>query len=280
MNDLLSIAELANNVLYNQTKYFTDKKIINSIFDFTSNNYNKQSIITRLTIIDSYYSTQMNKRYYGIEDIADKICETLSENENDAKNYFIAFAKDPKKGKVDDLFSNKNFGIHKNGNDAGRAVSLLSKYAYYQTKYEFPIYDSLAINIYPLMMKKHFPDVKIIFSKYDIEINQFIEHINKLNMLSGINNYDKLDNLLWLSGKILAGNFSLVFKEKNKYKIFAKKVEKDAPKIKILKNGKTKELSFSEQMIDYVRVNDNNLVDIIEDIKLREFVNYALTLNH
>ncbi len=214
MTKLFKVAGLANQVLHNQTKYFTDKKIVNEIFDFTSSKYSPQAIISRLTIIDSYYSTQMNKRYYGIEDIADKIWEISPENEDEVIRCFVDFAKNHQNGRVYDLFFHKNYGIHKNGVDAGIAISLISKYAYYQTKFEFPIYDRLTKEVYPLIVKKYFPEYINNYSIDSKDIIQFIKSINKLNELSEIKNYDRLDNLLWLSGKILNGNFSLVFKEK------------------------------------------------------------------
>jgi hypothetical protein len=37
--------------------------------------------------------------------------------------------------------------------------------------------------------------------------------MNTLNKASEINDFDKLDNLLWLVGKILKGNFSLILNE-------------------------------------------------------------------
>jgi len=278
MTKLPDIAELANQVLHSQTKYFTDKKIIGEIFDLTSRTYSPQSIISRLTIIDSYYSTQMNKRYYGIEDIANKIWEVSPENENEVKQCFLNFAKNLQNKNIQALFG-KKYGIHKNGTDAGGAISLISKYAYYQTGFEFPIYDRLAKIVYPLIMKKYFPDKTIELSIRSTDIILFIKSINQLNELSKINNYDKLDNLLWLSGKILDGNFSLVFKKKETYSLFAKEVEKKTSKTIKLINGEIKHLDFSERMIGYIKENKLILNEIIKDKKLKEFIEFALCLN-
>ena len=279
MTKLSDIAELANQVLHNQTKYFTDKKIIEEIFDFTSRTYSPQAIISRLTIIDSYYSTQMNKRYYGIEDIANKIWEISPENENEVKRCFLDFAKNLQNEEIQRLFLHKNYGIHKNGTDAGMAISLISKYAYYQTGFEFPIYDRLAKIVYPLIMKKYFPDKTIELSIYSTDIILFIKSINQLNKLSEIYHYDRLDNLLWLSGKILDGNFSLVFKEKETYRLFAKDVEKNASKTIKLINGEIKYLKFSERMLGYIKEKKLILNEIIKDEKLKEFIEFALSLN-
>lgn len=67
-NTLVKYSSLANKILNNETRYKTNKAIISEVF--TMNNPNKVQF--RLTVIDSYYSTQMSKRLYGIEDIANE----------------------------------------------------------------------------------------------------------------------------------------------------------------------------------------------------------------
>src|SRR5690606_32084798 len=109
-------------------------------------------VILRLTVIDSYYSTQMNKRIFGIEDIANKIEEFKTDDF--LKKQCEIFLDNPTKSNSDisRLFEDK-FGIHKNGNESGQAASLISKYLYFLMDYKFPIFDSLAIESYKTLIK-------------------------------------------------------------------------------------------------------------------------------
>ena len=122
--------------------YSLGKLAIQKVFEAT-NTYSIEDILARLTIIDSMYSTQMNRRYYGLEELAEVLTE-INKKQN-LTEAFLAFlkAKDLSRfqirGKATDLFTEK-YGIGKNGEDKGLAVSLISKYAYFETRYQFPIY--------------------------------------------------------------------------------------------------------------------------------------------
>ena len=160
-------AELAYNILHKQTKYANDKQIIKDIFDKTSgNNYNEQAIVTRLTIIDRLYSTQMYLRYYGIEELAQSIFD-LGENEDEVREGFISFSKEPQNKNfesIKNLFKRK-YGIEKNGKATKRAISLITKYAYFQTGYAFPIHDSHVLKMYVEINEYFFPTIpKIVES--------------------------------------------------------------------------------------------------------------------
>ena len=72
MNNLIHYSNLAQTILNQETRYQANKKIIQDIFKTTSVLF-KDTIQFRLTVIDSYYSTQMSKRLYGIEDIAKEL---------------------------------------------------------------------------------------------------------------------------------------------------------------------------------------------------------------
>jgi hypothetical protein len=275
---LIDKANLADRILHNNTKYFTDKEIIKGIFDDTQETYSLQSIIFRLTIIDSYYSTQMSKRYFGIEDIAKSIWRTSINEEITIRDYFLNFAADLQNKDIYKLFNHKTYGIHKDGTNAGRATSLISKYAYYQTGYNFPIYDSLAKKIYPLILKKYFPTITKKGNVKSDNIIEYITSINQLKQLSGIANYDRLDNLLWLSGKILSGNFSLLFKEKEEYKSFAHEVEKHTNQTFQSQKGKQIKYNFSDRIFQFISGNNHKLKKIIINADLCEFIEFALNL--
>lgn len=70
--ELSLYADIAYNILNNDTDYLKSKNIISIIFTKKWGN-RVDTIKFRLTIIDNFYSTQMNKRFFGIDDIADKL---------------------------------------------------------------------------------------------------------------------------------------------------------------------------------------------------------------
>ncbi|MHB8581481.1 MAG: hypothetical protein ACYDA4_16680 [Ignavibacteriaceae bacterium] len=199
-------AHFAANILGNNTKYQIDKNIINAIFSETTNIEDK--VIARLSIIDSFYSTQMNKRLWGIEDIHNSI-NNLSENDNEIKNYAIVFAANPTiESPIFRLIASE-YGHKKNGQTFGKASSLITKYLYFITNNQFPIYDNLVRTSYRYLQIR-FPVFKLQDLVEDCDIN-FFHSINTLNNVSLINDYNLLDYLLWLFGKIKDGSFSLMF---------------------------------------------------------------------
>ncbi|MCZ6593381.1 MAG: hypothetical protein O6943_00520 [Bacteroidetes bacterium] len=201
-------AHRAKNILRHNTKYQIDKNIINAIFSETENIEDK--VIARLSVIDSFYSTQMNKRLWGIEEICASIND-LSEDDNEVKNLAIEFVDNSTvESKIFNLIT-KKYGYKKNGQPFGKASSLITKYLYFITNYQFPIYDSLVRTSY-CDLQIRFPDFNLPNLLNDCDIN-FFHSIKTLNSVSLIMNYDFLDNLLWLYGKIKQGSFSLIFQQ-------------------------------------------------------------------
>ena len=231
-----------NNTLDEQQfSYVQQRAMINQIFATTSgDNYNTQSIMLRLIIIDSLYSTNAAYSYFSFEEMANAI-KGLG-NEEDAAEYFYGLVKD-KKDDMQKLFS-KKYGIRKNLKDASKQMSLMSKYAYYvllqnPKKYPlgFPIYDSLAIKMYPEVCKKvgiNEPQ-KITEST---SINEYIELLNTLReklftdtkLFNGYQQYDLLDAYLWRMGKLDEGNYSLLF-NKDDYEKFITNIGLSAKKV-------------------------------------------------
>ncbi len=209
--------------------YSLNKATILKVFKAT-NTYTTDDILARLTLIDSMYSTQMSRRYYGLEELA-KVLAEINQNKP-LEKAFIGFLKDKSydpfviKGKKTNLFSEK-YGIGKNGEDKGQAVSLISKYAYFETEFRFPIYDSIVREMYPRIWNYcGFPQSEMLEFKYN-DMIRFVEMIN--SMISKLNstyvNYDSLDRVLWYVGKIYRGNLSLVL-SREEYDAFAKKYTK------------------------------------------------------
>ena len=214
--------------------YTQQRAMINQIFDMTSGaNYNVPSIMLRLTVIDSLYSTNAQYSYFSIEEMAKNI--HAIGGEEDAVQYFYTLVnrQDGKLGEDwNNLFSNK-YGIRKNCEDGSKQISLMSKYAYYvliknpeEHPLGFPIYDSLAIEMYPLVCKKIGLTPKSKSSISD-SIEKYIEALDKVRNtifsektdFNGFQQYDLLDAYLWRMGKVNNGNFSLLL-TKTEYEKF------------------------------------------------------------
>ena len=209
--------ELSREVVPLKSATYKDQKVlISALFD-SSRGYNSGIIMLRLVVIDSLYSTNASYSYFSFEEMAEKIYNLGSEE--DAQRYFYQIAK----GDEDkyNLFK-EAFGIQKNLSEGSRQMSLLSKYAYYalynQKQYPlgFPIYDSLALDAYPIVCKM-------------LGIEQHTEIANDIcNYIAALDNvrtilfgnddlfqgqyqqFDILDAYLWRMGKFSGGNLSLL----------------------------------------------------------------------
>lgn len=211
--------------------FSSDKTAIENIFKMT-NKRTLGDILLRLTVIDSMYSTQMNRRYYALQELAEKLY--CLHQTNPLPTLFRMFIEKKRDIHLFDgqigsekfnLFAEK-YGIGKDGADKGVAVSLISKYAYFETNYGFPIYDSIACEMYPRLWnycgwdKKEMPKLTVKDSGQqmvgDATIVAFTKGIDELisRLNSGIS-YDHLDRLLWFVGKIYRGNLSLVLCRKD-----------------------------------------------------------------
>ena len=229
---LLNLFEKIHSEKKNESGYSLGKSTILKVFKATDG-YSHEDILARLTLIDSMYSTQMSRRYYGLEELAVALADV--HNRKNLEEAFLDFLKDKdlkpfelrnsKKVKTN-LFIEK-YGIGKNGEDKGSAVSLISKYAYFETKFKFPIYDSIVREMYPRVWNYcGFPKSEMLEFKYN-DMTSFVEMINL--MISKFNstyvNYDSLDRVLWYVGKIYRGNLSLVL-SREEYDAFAEKYTK------------------------------------------------------
>ena len=229
---LLNLFEKIHSEKKNESGYSLGKSTILKVFKATDG-YSHEDILARLTLIDSMYSTQMSRRYYGLEELAVALADV--HNGKNLEEAFLDFLKDKNlkpfelrnsKKVTTNLFIEK-YSIGKNGEDKGSAVSLISKYAYFETKFKFPIYDSIVREMYPRVWNYcGFPKSEMLEFKYN-DMTSFVEMINL--MISKFNstyvNYDSLDRVLWYVGKIYRGNLSLVLSRKE-YDAFAEKYTK------------------------------------------------------
>ncbi|MFH0735322.1 MAG: hypothetical protein V1773_12835 [bacterium] len=199
-------ADLAVKVLGKNTPYYKYKNIIKEIFAKTIES--EEKAITRLVVIDSFYSTNMSKRNWGIDEVANAI-NNFSKNDTELSQMALDFIKDPDGETEIFKILNNVYGYRKDGEQFGKASSLISKYFYFITSFQFPIYDRL-VKISYGKLQKRFPEYNLVDLEKQCNV-QFFSSIKNLNYLSSINDYNKLDNLLWLYGKVTTGSFSLIF---------------------------------------------------------------------
>ena len=211
------------------SSYSSDKMAIKQLFEKTTEKV-EADILLRLTVIDSMYSTQMNRRYYALEDLAKAMFAVRTEKKHSLVYLFTKFAKSPNASLFDysggNLFGNR-YGIGKDGEEKGIAISLISKYAYFATNYQFPIFDSIVCETLPSLAT--YLGLQIKKSSFKMRDNtqrvlgaetmvSFVKVINEfISQLSCNISYDALDRLLWFVGKIRRGNLSLVL-SKDEYK--------------------------------------------------------------
>lgn len=212
--------------------YYKNREIIKSFFDPTTP-YTEDVVYKRLIVIDALYSTNMDRRYYGIEDMACTIYG-LSPTNAGLRKLVCEFRDDLFTRGVSAVSSDpitvvfdKKYGIHKNLVPAGTAMSLLSKYFYFllltdpTEKTGFPIYDRLARDMYPNVCKYLYKGNSYrTFVKHVKTIDQLCDYFLALNELriaidicsvgGGLQEFDLLDAYLWRMGKFSENNFSLM----------------------------------------------------------------------
>lgn len=189
--------------------YAKEKSFISRCFHMSKDSiFDKVKL--RLHLIDSLYSTQMSKRYYGIEELAEVLSQYSDiELMGEAEECINNVNSEP----LEKLFSEK-YGYNSIGQKEKKAISLISKYLYFLTGYKFPIYDSLVKIAYPKITKKY--NIKTGYTK--ITDANFVQALSELNQLSGINNFEKLDNYLWYSQKLENNSFSLILSKEEHLK--------------------------------------------------------------
>lgn len=241
-DEVLSIMKLmADNlneeVSVDKRTYNDQRTLICQLFNTTSGEaYNVGSVMLRLTVIDSLYATNAAYSYFSIEEMAQRIIELGSENETSQR--FANYALQKEDEEVKALFD-EPFGIRKNLADGSKQVSLMSKYAYYclvqqGDKYPmgFPIYDSLAKDIYPKLWKKLLSGEPMNGSD---NMADYIKDLTKIcnslfeegKTIYGMQQFDLLDAYLWRMGKFSNGNLSLLL-ERDNYEKFIRNLDLQA----------------------------------------------------
>ncbi len=205
---------LVRSILTN-CPYETQKEKIVELFEITKNNTSKEDILLRLFVVDSCYSTNMNRRLFGFEELANLIFEIdskLDENIN-VKKFIESSLK----------LLDYPVGIDKKGKSKGHAFSLITKYIYFKTKFNFPIYDRLVfdglreeglVELPRNPSKEYFKRLGAIKDKYKVS-------------------FDDLDKYFWVCGKIRKGSLSLLISDKESYVDFLDKLNLSDEELKL-----------------------------------------------
>lgn len=193
-----------NNYLKRNTAYQTNKETISACF----NVFKENSELIRLVIIDSMYSTNLSKRLFGFEDISQKLKNIGPDEVIIAKAQEYLRTLDSN-SIIGTLLSEK-IGINKTGKPEKTATSLITKYLYYLTKYNFPIFDSLVNDNIDFF-------ISIFCSEKRCEGSLFkkIQHIKNEFKIS----YDLIDNGIWFYGKMQKGSLSLIVQKETYVKL-------------------------------------------------------------
>jgi hypothetical protein len=170
----------------NEYRYFSNQ------VDIISEIFKKKDILTKIVILNSFYSTNLEKKKYKMDDLEIKLKEYKIENlEKDILKYLKNQEGDLKK-----IFE-ENYGLEGN-----KAVSFLSKK-------KFPIYDELVIS--------SLKNLKITEKKLSTE--NFFKNINLIREKLEEFNFSELDFFFWIYGKIRKLSFT-TFLNKKQYKEF------------------------------------------------------------
>ena len=145
-------------------------------------------------------------------------------------------------------------------------LSLISKYLYFLTTYQFPIYDNLVKISYPLIKRKYSElAIKDLNDNFDIS---YFENLKHLNSITATNDFNKLDNLLWLFGKLTEGSLSLIINKQNYLQL--------VDKINIKKGTESKLVDTIIRK--YIKENIDNLNDLFTDNEIK-FLKYTYEIN-
>lgn len=287
IGDIISVMKLIaddikNGLCSNIVTYNQQRALINRVFQMDKcDKYDKGSIMLRLTVIDSLYSTNALYSYFAIEEMANSIFDLGTEVE--VKKHFDALSNLDCDDVAKDVF-NKKYGIRKNLADGNKQPSLMSKYAYYQLLQEpqkyplgFPIYDRLALKMFPIVSDALGiaieNNVTIVANDDVPNICHYIKALDQLRKgifknhknFEGLQQFDILDAYLWRMGKIDEGNFSLLLSEGD-YKQFVNNLELSPDFKTDGNNSKT----FNKMVREKCR--DNDITTITKGLTQNEYI--------
>lgn len=217
--NVITLMELAHDILTTnderfRTPYMDARSQISNFFKQTTHN----DVYLRLVIIDSLYSTQMSKKMFGLDHLSSAI-KSLGDDEC-LKEKAMFFLQERENDSCIKNLLNGKYGRSKTDEDGIAAGSLISKYLYFLMDYRFPIIDSFVKN-YVLTMFSASQSVRNYLKGLSSRTKKVHENEKLIELLININKefseskitYEKMDNLLWLTGKVKKGAMSLIVQE-------------------------------------------------------------------
>lgn len=211
IDDLRYLRNLAERILTNNTSYSRNRSIIDKFFKEDSFDVSlpklsyADKIYVRLTLIDSFYSTNMTKHYEGLRDLAEMISKK-TKDDSDLRAKIDMYKECLKQPELDNLFESSY------GNPASQAPSLISKYFYFVTNHNFPIEDRLVRKNIKKFLKIFGREIDFQPYSKDDESSNLIKCLLKLDIAK--ESFSAFDNLVWLYGKISNKSYSLILKGK------------------------------------------------------------------
>ena len=211
-NEFQELMALAKEILENDTPYSRNRAVIDSLFNPKAILLPYEQIVyIRLSVIDSFYSTNMNMHIGGLENLANSIIE-ISTNDEELKIKIREYKEKLSQKEIANLFEGK----YGKGQPA-KARSLISKYFYFVMKHQFPIEDNL--------LKDYINEIAEYFN-LDLDFHPHSKFDSKSNLIKLLLNfkdidrkYDSFDNFVWLYGKIREQSFSLITNDAGSKKI-------------------------------------------------------------
>lgn len=251
------------DALLDNTEFANNKDVIKRAFapcpcPTCPHKFSKMDIYHRLILIDSLYSTNINRmRNFGLEDMTDVIWDLCEDNNGIHTDAYLAQRFEHCLGNPSNLlrklglgsihFSKPIFNAFNNvygyidAKPAGKAISLLSKYFYFVAlvqrvdDYGFPIYDKIVrglicpieqyIGLLPLSinlddMEKFIPAIKRIVDTLEAADPDLWNPKN-----SGKLKFDLLDYFLWHIGKAGEQSYKLLLTKTEYLSYYPNKVK-------------------------------------------------------
>lgn len=267
MANITELIPLSVKILENDTPYFRCKSIVKSLFEGKVDLNDESQTFMRLTTLDALYSTNMSKRLYGLDDLAKELSKIdYSRLKEETTKYkkdgidenslsYNLFQRAYGCSKINSAKSNSD----KNNIEGAQAGSLISKYLYFATSYNFPIVDSLVrdninVIIKNFDLKSDLKIPKTSLKNDDFSLVKLLVNLQQQNNLTTKEEktFSPFDNFLWLYGKIKKGSLSFILNKedyKNVVSAFAISLDDIANKKAEKGNSKKTQSSLFDQIV-------------------------------
>jgi len=209
---LIEAIEKANCFLYREGSYFKkSEKLIKEVFR------RKENVKERIIILDCIYSTSLRTNRYEVDDLLKELEQPKYENLKEIKNDISCLEKLG----LQEIFT-KKFGLD---NEERILKSFLSKYFFFLTEFNFPLYDEHVRSSYDDLIfdktKKTDKINKKINTHPPIPYQDVFEKLKYVKDKLKIS-FKELDRFLWLYGKLKGKNYT-TFLSKEEFEKISRK---------------------------------------------------------